>query len=260
MKWFQINNELHSPEGEGAPGGGGGDKDKSAEDVTVLKTSIQKLEEKNNQLLEENRRVKDSLKPWEGLDPNRIKNLLTQLEGDEEMKLISEGKHDEVIKKRTEKLQAQHQSQLEALSGEVTTYKTELEKTKSQVQKLLIDNTAVTAFVKAGGLETAVEDVVLRATREFKIEDGTPIKRDAKGEIVRGKDGPITLAEWAEKLRETAPHLFPGSSGANSNGNRGSGGNTIDDQITAARKAGDIELMRELKDKKRRMAESERNK
>ncbi len=43
-------------------------------------------------------------------------------------------------------------------------------------------------------------------------------------EVVLGKDGktPLTPIEWAESLRETAPHLWPKAQGSNAPG----GGNS----------------------------------
>lgn len=261
MKWWQVlEMQLREEAGDdGDKGGGSGDnKTISPEEYERLKQSVDKLTQKNQELLGENSKYKNTLKDWEGLDASQVKNMMKQFEDSEEMKLIAEGKHDEVIKKRTERVVSEYQSKLDAAVNEKQTLAQELETTKSQVQKLLIDNNAVTSFLKVGGLESAVDDVIARAARLFKVENGEPIPRDKDGNIVRGKNGIMTMQEWAEGLRENAPHLFPQSSESFANGSKSKTGATgIDAQIEAARKAGNVNLLRELQNKKRKMLSKE---
>lgn len=250
MKWWQVI-ELMEEE-NGGEGNGGGAKTQEQKDIDALKGSIAALEKKNKELLDENKAAKDGLKNWDGLDAEKVRAMLKQFDNDEEMKLISEGKHDEVIKKRTEKVAVEFQSKIDAVTTERDDIRKQLDAANSQVQKLLIDNNAVASFIQAGGRETAIDDVVARALAVFKIENGEPIPRDKSGQIMAGKDGVMTMKEWAEGLRETAPHLFPESSGAGTNGSRSNSKPTgIDAQIIAARKSGDVKKLRELTDKKR---------
>ena len=70
----------------------------------------------------------------------------------------------------------------------------------------------------------AAEDIILRARGTFKLsEDGEAIATDRDGEVVYGKDGktPLSPLEWAESLRESAPHLWPRASGTHAPGGGG---------------------------------------
>lgn len=237
--------------GEGGEGGGGGGGDAAAAIAAAVAEATAGLKAKNEELIAASKKTKDQLKAWEGLDPARVRSLLDQVENDEVLKLHTEGKHDDAYNKRMEKERSTWQSKLDALTGEATTYKTKAEQLENQVRDLVIDQQVLTSFVAEKGLETAAPDVVLRAKSAFKIEDGVPIARDAKGEIIRGATGPITIKEWIASLKTTAPHLFPGSSGAGAGGGKGgSAGSDIDAQMEAAAAAGNMELYRELRKKK----------
>ncbi len=255
MKWLTvdgISRLIMAPEGDNS--GGGAEKTQAEKDLEAARAENAKLLTKNQQLLDEIKPIKDKLTAWGDLDPNNIRTLLNRFDQDEELKLISEGKHDEVIKKRTERIASDYQAKINTTTEELTATKAERDAYKTQVHKLLVDGNAVTAFLKAGGLETAVEDVQLRASKVFTVEKGEAIARDAKNEIILGKNGPMTMDEWAEGLRESASHLYPASNGAKPNGSKNGSGNTIDDKIAAAGKAGDVDELRRLRQEKREAA------
>ena len=264
--WRSIHSRMLMDEekgGEGAGGGGGapageGDKDtggeseaeKTAQRLKEIEDSNKALDAKRQELLDENKKLK---KQYEGLpEPEKIRELFKKVENNEEMKLLSEGKTDEVIQRRTERIKAEYDSKIDNLSSENKTYQEKLQQSEAIIQELMIDNNAVTSFLKNGGLDGASEDVKLRASRVFKVEDGQAIPRDEKGEIIRGKNGPMTWDEWVKDLAEKAPHLFEGSAGANAAGNRGGKGNTLQDKLVAARKDGNVTEVRRLKEQIRK--------
>ena len=220
------------------------------------------LDEKNRELLGKLKQTKTDLERWGDLDPDQVKTMLTQFESNEEMKLLAEGKTDEVINRRMEKVAAQYESKLENLTAEQRAAQEKLEKANTTIRDLLIDSRVVTAFNSEKGLEGAVPDVVLRAKSVFRVEDGEVVARDEKGELIRGKDGVLTITEWVSKLKETAPHLFPGSGGGDASGGRGraGSGNNIDDAMLEAASKGDMKEYRKLRDakEKARLAANER--
>lgn len=241
--------KIHG-EGEGGSGNGDGGKEPTAveKELAELKESNKKLLEKNKELLDEGKKIKESTKVWEGLDPTKVRNLMKQLETDEELKLITEGKHDEVIKRRTEKLAAEHNARMKTIEKERDEYKTNYEKSSKRVSELLINTSITQNFIKAKGEEHAIKDVVARARKVWSLEDGEPVPRGEDGEILQGKKGIMTQEEWIESLKIEAPHLFPGGTGTGSNGSRKPGSTTdIDSKISAARKAGDFDEVRRLK-------------
>jgi len=186
-------------------------------------------------------------KNWEGLDPEKVRGLLDRVEKDEELKLLAEGKTDEAFNKRLERVNAQHQSELENVTGKLVDYESKLEKAEAQVRDLIIDQQVVTNFVNENGLKSGVPDVILRAKATFKIEDGQAIARDENGQIIRGKDGPITVQEWVAGLKDTAPHLFPQSSGAGASGSSGNGRDSVEKRLEEAAARGDMSEYRKIR-------------
>lgn len=250
-----LKYKLFANTGEGGGGGGNAHSiDDLTKQIAAMQESVGKLENKNKELLGENRNLKEGLKSWEGLDPKNIRNLMDKINNDEELKLITEGKHDEVIKRRTEKLEAGYQAQLRTKEEEANKYKSEFEKANSKVTELLIDSSITQEFVKAKGEDFAIPDILHRAKSVWTIENGEAVPRDKNGNILQGKNGVMTQSEWIDSLRTTAPHLFPASTGAGAGGNRNSGANSIDDKIAAARKAGDFDEVRRLRSVKSKNA------
>lgn len=182
------------------------------------------LKNKNTELLGSLRTTKTELEgfktQFEGLDINAVKALLTKVGQDEETRLLAEGKLDEVITKRTERLRTDYDAKLAA-------EKTRADKAEAFAakysDKVLADSIRAAA-IKAGALPEAAEDIILRARGTFKLsEDGEAIATDRDGEVVYGKDGktPLSPLEWAESLRETATHLWPRAQGAGQTGDNG---------------------------------------
>lgn len=234
--------------GEGGGGEGGGDEKVSKADLDKALASVAALESKNAEILNESKKYKESLKNWEGLDPEKVKGLMTQLEENEEMKLLAEGKTSEVINKRMEKLESKHAAELKALQDKLGGASEESTKYKSQVRDLLIDTKVVGEFRKAKGLESASDDIVARAQRVFTVEDGEVVARGSDGKLITGKEGPLTITEWVSGLIENAPHLFEGSQGTGAQGNRsGAAATDIERRMQAASKAGDVAEYRRLK-------------
>ena len=234
--------------GDSGDGGEGGDEKitLSKKDFEALKGSVAKLESKRDELINENKTFKEQMKAWDGLDPNSVKSLLQNFENDEEKKLIAEGKFNDVVKKRTEKVAAEFGGKLKTLETERDTYKTQAEQYQATISNMAIDNNIVETFVKEKGLESAIADVKFRARSIWKYENGELIPRNDKGEIIQGEKGVLTPQEWIKGLQKTAPHLFPESVSGDSNGNRSGKGNTLDDKIVAARKSGNVKEYRRL--------------
>lgn len=179
------------------------------------------LKSKNTALLGSNKTIKTELEKlkgqFDGLDIEAVKGLLAKAGQDEETKLIAEGKLDEVISRRTERLRTDLDKQVKAANERAE--KAEAFAAKYS-DKVLADSIR-TAAIKAGALPEAAEDIILRARGTFKLsEDGEPIATDRDGEVIYGKDGktPLSPLEWAESLRETATHLWPRAQGAGQTG------------------------------------------
>ncbi|PGP57105.1 hypothetical protein CN998_32605, partial [Bacillus cereus] len=88
----------------------------------------------------------------------------------------------------------------------------------SKFRDKVLGDSIRSAAIKAGALPEAADDLILRAKGQFTLnEEGEAIAVDKEGQAILGKDGktPLTPLEWAESLRESAPHLWPRASGTN---------------------------------------------
>jgi hypothetical protein len=189
------------------------------EDVTGLKSALTKERDAAAKAEKARKKLEDD---YRDIDPVKVREMLANLETDEEGKLIKAGKLEEVVSKRTEKLRKDLEAKVIA-AGERE--KAAIERSKKFSQRVL-DNHIRQAAVKSGLHAHAVDDALFRARSMFSLtDDGEAVQLDSEGKVVMGKDAktPFSPAEWLEGMKETAPHWFPaGSSGG---GSRGDGGN-----------------------------------
>lgn len=218
-----------------AAGGEGGDGGGSGGGATEITPEIQKLideqvnaqvsglKNKNSELLGKLKESTESLKRFEGIDPDAVKTILQRFSDDEEAQLIAAGKIDEVLDKRTERLRADVDKQIKAANERAE----KAEAFSSKFRDRVLGDAIRSAALKAGALPEASDDLILRAKGTFRLNDeGEAVAVDANGDVLFGKDGktPLTPVEWAESLKETAPHLFPRAEGSGAGGHKPAGG------------------------------------
>ena len=192
--------------------------------ATAVEASVSGLKTKNTELLGKLKDTSGKLSQFEtqfeGIDIDAVKGLLAKAGQDEETKLLTEGKIDEVFGKRTERLRGEFEKQL---AGE----KARADKSESfanQVRDKVLGDSIRAAAIKAGALPEATDDLILRARGQFTLnEEGDAVAVDKEGQAILGKDGksPLSPLEWAESLRESAPHLWPRAQGTNAPGGGG---------------------------------------
>lgn len=217
-----------APEGgDGGNGGGGGGGATITPEIQAiidarLAEETKGLKAKNEELLGTLRTTKDTLKKFDGIDPDMVRNILKRFADDEEAKLIAEGKIDDVLNKRTERMKADYDKKLaEALAAaEGAT------KRAQAFQGRVLDDAIRAAAAKAGVHQHAIDDALFRARAMFTLdENGQAVQLGDDGKPVLGKDGksPFTPLEWLEGMKEKAPHWYPAT--ASGGGAGGSGGN-----------------------------------
>lgn len=201
------------------------------EDVTGLRTALDK--ERNN-AGELDKALKALKAQFEGLDPAKAREALKQIESLEDKKLIEAGKIDELLAQRTERLRADHESQVKAFNKQIDDLKGGTTKLTSQLSELLIDNAVRAAATKLGVQDTAVEDAVLSAKQLYQIRDGKPVPL-RNDQIVFGKDAnsPMPIDEWLGGMTKDRPHWFKPSGGAGAPPNGGKSGGGTGHVITA---------------------------
>ncbi|OFD19131.1 hypothetical protein, partial [Acinetobacter baumannii] len=178
--------------------------------------AVKGLKDKNAELIKDKKELKDELgslkSKVEGLDLDAIKVLLDKSNQDEESKLIAEGKIEEVIQKRTEKMREEHDKVLKAEKERADKAEAYAEKFKKSV----VQSQIVQAAIELEALPEATPDIAFLAQTKFALdENGKAVAVDENGEVVIGKDGQTALSpkEWVESLREQKPYFWPKPNG-----------------------------------------------
>ena len=172
-------------------------------------------------------KLREQAEQWKGLDPAKVRALMSKFENDEELKLIGEGKFEEVIQRRTENLRRGLESERDAARTRITELEETVGRKTNSIKSLTID-----AQVREIGLSMdppidsrALGDAIRAAREIFTLNDeDAVIARRADGSPIIGKDGksPLGLAEWLKTTFETGKTLWWGSSSGG--GANGSGG------------------------------------
>lgn len=189
------------------------------------------LKNKNLELIEKDKKLKENLKQYEGLDIEKLKALQKQMEENEEMRLLAEGKTEEVLNRRTEALKKDYQQQLEAREAKLEELTALLKKRDEDFTELVVDGGIRQAYAELDFEPTAMEDIVNLGRRTFIMDDkGETVPRDSNGNIIFGKDGqtPVTYKEWLEGLVESRPYLRRASTGSGATGNMGRKSKKVD--------------------------------
>jgi len=194
------------------------------EDVSGLKSALESERKERKNLAKQ---LADLTTKLGDADPEKAAEALKKLQELEDKNLLDEGKVDELVAKRVERMKVDYENQIKAFNNTLETSKQETEKLNSRLSEVLIDNALREAAVKAKVRPTAIADALLRGKQVFRLQDGVPTPLNTSGEVVFGKDPnkPMTMAEWLESLTQEAPHLFEGSSGGGAR-NEPSAGNS----------------------------------
>jgi hypothetical protein len=184
-----------------------------------------------------------------GVDPDQVAAMQEQIqkvEADEEKALLAKGEFDEVFKRRTAAMIANHETQVSGFNNtisELTGFNNTIseltgakDKLTTKLGKLLIDREVQIAIGKQGMKirQGALPDILARARNVWKLtEDADMQPLGPNGEALRSPadaNNFLNMEEYASGLLEEAPHLFEGAKGSDSQGNerRAAGANNVD--------------------------------
>jgi hypothetical protein len=214
-----------------------GEADKSVESTAssiedVINRAVEPIKRNRDEILNEKKQLKSQLDSLQtqieaigGSDG--IKALIEmkeRLSKDETGKLLAEGKHDEWFERRANAMRADLEKRIKAANEAAEIAAKERDLARSAYSRKEIDTSLMQAAAKVGVVDTAIDDVLLRASSVFTFDPkvGVCIK-DENGQVVIGKDGksPKSPSEWLEDLKDRARHLFAGSRGAGAEGGMG---------------------------------------
>lgn len=205
--------------------------------AAAVEEATKGLKSNRDEILGEKRKLSEQLtelqERWKDLDPSVVRNLMSRIENDEEAKLLAEGKVDEVLERRTERLRAQAETDVKAAQEIAEARQAELDTANSVIKELVVDAKIRAAAGDLGLVTTAVDDAIERGRKVFSLDDEkNPVALEKDGSTIRrGKDGktPLSPKEWLEGMKEAAPHWWAPSNGGGAAGS-GSKERAGDDQ------------------------------
>lgn len=227
---------LQNPaQGEGGDGGQGGAIDQGgqggSDDITktpefqqALQAAIDKevngLKTNRDQVLEKYTKLKDTLKQYEGIDPELARSLQERFDSEEEKELLRKGDIDSIVNRRVDKMKQNYEKQF----GELTQREQAAVARQKALEERAIAAEITRAAAEAGALTSALPDFVQRAKGHFALsDDGAVIAVDSNGEPLYDVDGktPLSIKAWALGLQTDAPHLFGKPNPGGAQGGRG---------------------------------------
>jgi len=206
----------------------------------TLEETVLGLKTKNTELLDEKKKIQETLKDFDNLDVEKAREALSFLEDNDDAQMIKDGKIDELIEKRTSTLRSEHEEALSALAAELVTSTGRGDKYAGLYKGKMVDDSLIMEAQKASVLPAALADVLLHGRGIFSLGDDDSVEsRDAKGELVKTADDKILTPKlWVEARRTESPHWWPNSSGAGAFGS-GSSASDMDAALLNAAKKGD---------------------
>lgn len=227
--------QMYRNEADDGTGGTGGSSGGSV-DVNdpkiqaILQAEIEKtvagLKKKNQELIEKDKKHREQLSQFDGVDVEQYKALQKKIQENEEMRLMAEGKIEEVVARRTENALKAKDSEINAKNAKMAEYEQMLKRKEERLAELVIDGQIREAYVALDFEPSAMDFVLMQGRQVFTMdENGRAVPKDEHGNVIFGKDAktPISAAEYLELLAEKKPFLRKPSKGAGSQGSRSSG-------------------------------------
>lgn len=170
--------------------------------------------------------LEELAKKFDGLDADQARAALKRIQELEDGALPNDPKFKAELLKQTERMRADFDNQNSAMKKALEKENGRVDGLSGQLSKLLIEGKIREVATKNGVRSTALEDVLLRGQRVWKLQDGKPVPLNPEGQTIYGKNGvdALSMEEWVGALATDAPHLFESSSGGGARGGTNGGG------------------------------------
>ena len=156
--------------------------------------------------------VQELQEKFQFVDIEEYKSLKDKVAENDSKGFVPQTDIEKEVEKRIRKMQKDYDENTTQLNEQLTSQ-------QGKLSQLLIDNEVATTAAGANALDTALDDILMRVRNKFTVVDGNAVAKDSAGETeYNAKGDPLTIAEYVNSLKDTAPHLFKGSTGANSLG------------------------------------------
>ena len=156
---------------------------------------------------------------FDGLDADAAREALKKIEDLGDKDLIDEGKIEELLEKKTERMRADFAAQLEAKDKALAEAEAKIEKSDQEISDYRIFDTIKEAALAKGARKDALGDIKNRAASIWRLEDGKPAAMDDDGAILGKRGEPLTIEEWVDTLASESAFLFEPNKGGGADGN-----------------------------------------
>ena len=219
---------------------------------TKVDEAVSGLKSKNQEILDEKKKLQDSLKMFEGYDPEVVKTATEFYKKNKDAEFLKDGTVDELIEKKTSQLTSDFEVQIQELNGKLSAATEHGATYQTLFESKVIDDGLRAEAIKQGVQPAAVEDVILRGRGIFSLDENKQIEaRTSDGKLATTEEGSkvLTPKNWIEGLKDTSPHYWPGSTGAGAEGGLGGSDNDYTTKLAELAAKGDMKGYRALRDK-----------
>lgn len=185
-----------------------------------LARALEREKEEKAKLKADMEKAQAEYEQYKGIDPEKARKALKQLDEMADKKLLDEGNVEELVQQRTERMRRELEEQLALKDAALEEMNAKIQQSEGRLAETLIFGSIKDAALKAGAREEALEDIVNRGKSYWKLEDGKPVAyKPGTEDKVFGKSGDLlTIDEWVTGLSKEANYLFKENTGGGSAG------------------------------------------
>jgi len=175
------------------------------EALKAEKEKVKEFRDNNTELIKNVDNLKAKFK---GIDIDEYSKMQKEAQDLKDKKMINAGKVDELVEDKVNKIRTEQVAEMQKMKDTNANLST-------QLNEQVVGTAVTVAAVKAGVVNTAIDDVITRAGGIWGVKDGKPVAVNKDGQAIwmEGSTEPLTLDKWMESLNKTAPHLFGTSKG-----------------------------------------------
>ncbi len=207
--------------------------------------AVDKLKNKNDELISEKRAVQEKLQAFEGLDAEEVQKAMDAAKKAADEALTAE----ERAAKAISDLRNDHSSALEELQSKLEAATGQSSEFKARYDQKIVEDTLRQAAIASGVLPEALDAVVREGSILFKRSDSDEVEaRDAENQLKKNKDGIIiTPKVFFEDLKSTSSFYWPTSQSGNFNAAKGADNSEILTKIDDAISSGNMARAKKLR-------------
>lgn len=217
--------------------------------VGGLKSALKKERDAKDTADKEYRALKEKLGD---MDPDKARDALKKIQDLADKKLLDDGQIEELLKTRTTRMLADHETQVGVFKTQLAERDLKLKGLSDTLRTMRVNDQIKTLAIDKKVRREAVDDAIARFTVtgidgvKWDVDEAGQVVAKRGDQIAYGKDAtrPMSFDEGFEVLSQKAPHLFEASSGGGTTKAAGGGGSSY---VLTAVEARDPSRYREAK-------------